>query len=245
MNKLLERLAGDIRRVLGDEALGVYLHGSLALDDFNPARSDIDFVAATRRRLASEKLAELAEMHRAIAAGGNPWAQRLEGSYIPARPLRRHDPADADFPALRCDGSFDVDTHGSDWIIQRWVLRERGVCLFGPPPVTLVDPVSAQDLHQAAAGILREWWQPMLTHHYRLPEREYQAYAVLTMCRSLYTLEINAVASKTAAAQWALTHLASRWHGLIERALAYPHGEQADAFEQTLEFIGYTVTNLE
>jgi len=241
LNRLLDRLLAEQQAVLSRAMLGLYLHGSLALGAFNPFRSDIDFVVATDGRLAGETQAALAAMHARLRAEGIPWADHLEGSYIPVAALRRYDPDDADFPALRVDGSFAVDIHGSDWIIQRWVLREKGVALFGPSPATLIDPVSADALRRAAAGILREWWQPMLSEHYRLHEREYQAYAVLTMCRSLYTLTTGAIAAKSTAAQWALENIAPRWHASIERALAYPYGEQPDAFDETLALIAYTV----
>lgn len=36
----------------------------------------------------------------------------------------------------------------------RWVLREKGVRLLGPPPATLVDPVSAEDLRREMTEIL-------------------------------------------------------------------------------------------
>jgi hypothetical protein len=50
--------------------------------------------------------------------------------------------------------------------------------------------------------------------------RGYQTYAVLTMCRMLYTLEAGQVISKPAAARWASQTLDSQWTSLIDRALA-------------------------
>lgn len=59
----------------------------------------------------------------------------------------------------------------SNWIIQRYTLRENGVVLAGPPPHTLIDPVQPNDIRQAVRGILRDWWQPMLSERNRLAAR--------------------------------------------------------------------------
>lgn len=43
---------------------GLYLYGSVALDDFRPGQSDIDFVALIGGRLDGEALASLETLHR-------------------------------------------------------------------------------------------------------------------------------------------------------------------------------------
>ena len=45
VNVFLNLLLSNIQSILGDHFIGLYLGGSLALGDFNPQRSDIDFVA--------------------------------------------------------------------------------------------------------------------------------------------------------------------------------------------------------
>ena len=46
-----------------------------------------------------------------------------------------------------------------------------------------------------------------------------QRYAVTTLCRMLYTLDIGAVTSKPAALEWATRALPSPWHDLIQQVL--------------------------
>jgi predicted nucleotidyltransferase len=241
INRLLYRLLHDVRAALPQQFVGLYVHGSVASGTFEPRRSDIDFLVVTGSDLPETTLTALAAMHAALTASGLPWADVLEGSYIPAAALRRYDPAHADHPALRADGSFAVDHHASDWIIQRHVIRETGIALAGPLPTRLIDPVSPDALRQAARGILREWWLPQLTDHSRLISSEYQAYAILTMCRSLYTLREGAVIPKPQAAQWAQAVLGPPWAALIERALRWGHGDALDALDATLELIRYTL----
>jgi hypothetical protein len=85
-------------------------------------------------------------------------------------------------------------------------------------------------------GFLREWWAPMLQDpDPRLHGGEYQAYAVLTMCRALYTLRHGDVVSKTAAARWAQEALGQPWEGLIERALAWRRDELSSGESSVLD----------
>jgi hypothetical protein len=221
--------------------IGVYLHGSLAAGGFEPGRSDVDVLAVTKAELGPQGLAALQAAHARLQASGSSWVTRLEVSYIPRDALRRYDPSHAVHPALRMDGSFDFDRHGSDWVLQRHVIRERGKALVGPDPKTLIDPISPEQIRWAARETLREWWAPQLTDHSRLRSDEYQAYAVLTMCRALYTLHHADVAPKAVAARWAQQTLGERWAALIARAQAWRHGDVLDALEETLSLIRHTL----
>jgi hypothetical protein len=241
INALLAEVIGGARAILGEDLIGFYLHGSLASGDFSLYRSDIDFIALTTGPLNNEQIAALAAMHAKIYDSGMPWAENLEGSYIPRDALRRRDPDNSAFPALRVDGSFDVDDHGADWIIQRWVLREHGVVVFGPPLHDLIDPISPDDLRESAEDTLQAWWAPKLTDPSYLYDAEYQVYAVLTMCRALYTLEWGEVTSKPAAARWAQMGPAARWRGLIASALAWERGEPFERLNEVLGFIRFVV----
>ena len=216
VNVVLGRLLAGVQRVLEQRFVGLYVFGSVAESTFDPQRSDIDFLVATDGQLPDEMHPALAAMHARITASDLVLADRLEGSYIPQAALRRYDPDNARHPALRMDGSFDVDHHGSDWIIQRHVIREGSMVMAGPDARTLIDPVSPVQLRWAAQATLREWWAPQLGDHSRLLSSEYQAYAVLTMCRALYTIQSGTVTSKPLAARWAQERLDDRWSPLIE-----------------------------
>ena len=133
VNHLLRQLEVEIRSTLGGHFIGMYLYGSLALGDFNPQTSDIDFIVVTDQELPNELLQALQAMHTRIAAGPSHWANELEGSYIPQGALRRYDPDSACHPHIdRGSGRLEVEQHDSDWVVQRYSLREYGVTLAGP-----------------------------------------------------------------------------------------------------------------
>jgi hypothetical protein len=245
VNAVLEMLLKEAQAVLGDQFVGLYVHGSLASGGFDPQRSDIDFVAVTAGELPDETLTALAEMHARISASGLEWARKLEGPCIPRHGLRRYDPARARYPWLGEDGHLSVEQLGSDWVIQLHVLREHGIAVAGPDPQTLIDPIQPDDLRRAQQATLHEWWQPQLDDPSRLRSRRYQAYSVLTMCRALYMLEHGTVVTKAVAAQWAQETLGQCWAMLIERALAWPRGPQPDQMNETLDLIRHTLQRSE
>ena len=245
VNAVLERLLAEVQGVLGAQFVGLYVHGSLASGGFDPQRSDIDFLVVTTDELSNDVLQALQAMYARLRNSGLTWATRLEGCCIPRDALRRYDPTRARHPWLGDDGHFAVEQLGSDWVIQMHVLREQGLVLAGPDPQTLIDPTGPDDLRHAQRATLREWWQPQLEDYTRLRSRRYQAYAVLTMCRALYTLEHGTVVTKDEAARWAQDTLGERWTALIERALAWPRGAQADQLEATVELIRYTLQHSE
>ncbi len=162
VDEILVVLLSAVQKVLGDQFVGMYLYGSLSSGDFDPRRSDIDFLVVTRAELPDETIDNLAAMHRQIAGKSSKWAKKLEGSYIPRSALRRYDPANSRHPTIGVDWEFGVNPHGSDWIIQRHIIREQGVVLTGPSPKELIDPVSAEEIVRAVRETLQGWWSHQL-----------------------------------------------------------------------------------
>ncbi len=246
VNATLQELLSGAHAALGDEFVGLYLYGSLASGDFDPATSDIDFVVVTAGALPAERVAALEALHQRLWAEdkrlpGSCCAAHLEGAYVPRAALRRYDPAAAPVPTVN-EGRFYLGGFGSDWIIQRHVLREYGVVLAGPPPASLIDPVTPDDLRHAVAGSLRGWWERVvLADPAFLLRPEYQPYAVLTMCRARYAIARGAIVSKPAAARWASAALPERWHTLIQQAAAWQPGNVIGRVEEVQALIRETV----
>jgi hypothetical protein len=99
----------------------------------------------------------------------------------------------------------------------RWVLREAGVTLAGPPAATLVAPVTAADLRREAV-----WMLAAYAEWARVPggmSAWKQSYLVVSVSRILYTLEKGEVASKRRSGEWAMAALAPEWRGLVRAAL--------------------------
>lgn len=245
VNALLSELLEGVRSILGQQFVGMMLYGSLAAGDFDAA-SDVDVLVVTADEVSSEAFAALAVMHARMAQGDSPWAIQLEILYIPAAALRRHDPKHATHPRLdRGRGErLHWMQHDVDWIVQRFALLESGLVVAGPPPASLIEPVSVDDLRAAMRPLLERRERSLRDHPDDLSFRGYQSYVVLTVCRMLYTLAHGTVVSKPTAARWALRTLDERWRKLIERAIEGRHGGELvpEDVGRTMAFVQQAIT---
>jgi len=246
VNKMLQLLLSEVQEVLGEQFVGMYLFGSLSSGDFHTDASDIDYLAVTTDMLPETTIADLEAMHYRIWNTGLEWAGKLEGSYIPQGHLRRYEKSGIAYPSVN-ESRFFVAPHGSDWIIQRHIIREHGIVLAGPDPKILINPISPGDIRRAVRGFLREWWFPLLDDPSWLRNHgsEYHAYAILTMCRSLPALEHGTIISKPSAARSDQQKLSGKWPQVIEQSLATRMGARNfDLYDEALELIQYTKDRL-
>ena len=240
VNDALALLLSEARAILGAEFVGLYLYGSLSLGDFTPGSSDIDFLLVTREALSPPVQEALAALHARLAVSESPYARKLEGWYFPRAALRRDDPA-VRVPTIGADWPFGLGKPSAVWIIERWIVRERGITVVGPPPDTLIEPVSSEALRAAVRALLHDFWVRQLDGPDWLRPRDYQAFAILTMCRALHTLATGTIVSKPAAATWATAHLDPRWSPLIARALRWRHDTGPGEMDEMLAFVRWTV----
>jgi hypothetical protein len=248
VNEILRILLTHAKDILQDQFVGMYLYGSLSCGDFNPETSDIDFLFITENKLSSQTVTQLEAMHKSSWANSHKRAGKLEGAYVPKELIRRHDPGGAPCPTIN-EGKFYLDSLGSDWIIQRHVVREYGVVIEGPEPKILIDFVSPDELRGAVMGVLHDWWFPMLEDPSWLKDnhRGYHSFAILSMCRALHALEHGTIVSKPVAARWAKQNLDQCWSSVIDLALLAqkPHPAKFDLLQDALALIQHTkeITN--
>ncbi len=239
VNVVLELLLKNIKHILKNQFVGMYLYGSLASGDFDVDTSDIDFVVVTTGPISSDTFLALKALHENLLTHDLKWVEKLEGSYISKFAFRRYDVQNKTaWPTLN-EKVFYLAPHEPHWIIQRHIVREQGIIIEGPNPKTLIEPVHPDDLRSAVTRYLYEWWQPMLTDSSRLQSSEYQAYAILSMCRTLYTLHFGEVVSKPVAARWVQKE--ERWRDIIEQSLNWREGKELKLVDEARDLIAYTV----
>jgi predicted nucleotidyltransferase len=236
---ILVALVAGIQPALDDNLIGIYLRGSLATADFIDT-SDVDFLVATERPLSEAESSALIALHERLAALPNKYANRLEGAYIDRAALRRFAPGQR-FLTVECERPLRWKVHETSWLIERCGLRESGIALLGPDPRTLIDPISAEELRDAARQRVREWatWAAEPHDPEWLPPRSHQAYVVETMCRAQYTLAYGELVSKRKATHWAASTVPEPWRGLVEKAVAMRADDTPDetTVESVLRFV--------
>jgi hypothetical protein len=234
----LGRLRNAIIGTLEDELIGIYVEGSIALGAYEAGASDIDVIVATRSTITSAQFDALARMHAGLADAAA--SIRTDVAYFPPSAIRRYDPSDAWHPGVDA-GRFGRHRFKWDTVFGLYVVREHGIVLNGPDPRTLIDAIPPGELRDATRKVLAADWIPNLTNEEWLRYRHRQAFAVLTMCRALHTLDSGKLTSKPEAAAWAVANIHPEWHAQVERALAWRFDRSPDDTADTLAFMRWTM----
>lgn len=257
LNSVLDHFVVGVQAVLSGNFCGAYLQGSFAVGDAD-VHSDVDFIVVTQDEVSDGQQAALQAMHARIYQLDTPWAQHLEGSYIPKTRLRRVDPTRVRYFYLDNGATeFTWDNHCNTAVV-RWSVREHGIVLAGPDPKTLIEPVIADQLRAEVREAMSEWAASVYRSEERFEvagevrpgmSRWKQALLVLSFCRILHTLQSGIVTSKRQAGEWALAALGPEWKSLIQQALderpdpwkRVHQPADAEPIEQTLAFVEYAL----
>jgi Nucleotidyltransferase domain len=147
---LLDRFTADVGRVL--PLVGLWAHGSLALGDFQPGRSDLDLVALVGAEVTDGQKHELRRMHEALQAQ-MPLADKVHCAYVVRSEL-----ADAGQSHVTWAHGELLDRTVSP--VSRRELHQGGLCLLGPAPAVVVPAVTDQELADYIRADLRDFWYP-------------------------------------------------------------------------------------
>jgi hypothetical protein len=217
LDHVMCEVADHAADVLGDDLVGVYIEGSFALGA-GDLYSDVDFIVVMQAPLDHGREDRLRVFHRQLPSRPEHWAQHVEGSYALFDDVV--DRAGTGREWLFVDhGQRDMtwDIHGND-MVHRWVLREHGIIVSGPPPADFVARVEPADLQREAQAELAGLPQSLLDW-LDFDIAWAQRYLVINYCRVLFTLVTGRVSSKPAALRWAAATLDSAWHPLIRQTL--------------------------
>ncbi|HEY7021687.1 MAG TPA: aminoglycoside adenylyltransferase domain-containing protein [Ktedonobacterales bacterium] len=244
VNAVLTQLSDGLTALLGGQLLGLYLTGSLTYGDFDPGRSDIDFLAVLSDELSGNQLDAVTALHERIGAAIPHWAKRLEGSYITKEMIETKARPDKARPYVNA-GEIHHYPYGNEWTINLYALQECGVALMGPAPQALFPHVSIEDVRAASRQDLIEEWLPKLDDPDAFQQAGYdsdhlKAYAVLTMCRVLHRAKHDGAASKRVASRWVKETYGEPWRSLVEQAEFWQHGKEMSTDRELKDLIAFT-----
>jgi hypothetical protein len=183
---LLERFTASAADVIPLVAL--WAHGSLALGDFQPGRSDLDLVALVATDITGAQREQLQRMHEALI-GDEELADKLHCSYVVRGQL-----ADAG----RCHVTWAMGELFDRPVspISRRELRQGGLCLYGPEPAALVPAITDQELTGYVRAHLRDYWYPKTDKPQLWLRDIWVDLGLLTLARASVTLRDGRLISK-------------------------------------------------
>lgn len=238
INAVLREWVEGLKRLLGQEIVGLYLSGSLAYGDFVPERSDIDLQAVVQNPLSEDELRSVEQLHREIEGGCPQWAGRIECSYVPLELMCELTPPATPRPWWGLGTFYAKAPAGNEWVINHYLLSKHGIALAGPQFNELIPPVDINSVRRASAKDLFQEWIPKIDDAEWLSNSHYQSYLVLNLCRILRTVIRGEPGSKRAAGQWAKATYA-QWKSLIEEAERWAYGGQMQRQADAVAFLRF------
>lgn len=217
LDELLVGFTGSVREILGGDFVGAYVQGSFALGA-GDRHSDCDFTIVTAVLPSGPAEAALRRLHRQIFMRSGRWTKQLDGSYADAATLRTGDGVGVKW--LYCSrGSRQLvwDDH-CNTLGTRWILRNHGIVVDGPPITDLVDPLDPDAMRAGIRKTLIEL-RPGLSGWADYGIAWMQRFTVAAYCRALYTLCTGAVTSKRGAMEWARENLDPAWRPLLTQVI--------------------------
>jgi len=233
--ELMERIVAEYRGILGENLLGVYVHGSIAFGCFHPEKSDIDFLIVTetapdpfRKERMIRLLLELSPFAPQKGFEMSLVLRENCRNFVHPTPYQLHYSA-----AWR--EAYERDMIGTlqrlqgvdpDLAAHFTVTRAVGIALAGPEPQEMFADVPWEAYWDSIHGDVENAETDVL---------ENPVYVVLNLCRVLAAKREGAVLSKAQGGRWALANLPQQWHEPVECALrAYEKGTECICSDEAL-----------
>ncbi len=213
---------------------GVYLTGSLAMDDFHPAKSDIDFLVLCTALPDGEFLAQLEQIHKEHRRRFP--APALSGVYLTRDALHAPRPEAARVLSWHDGrllyGPFEMAP------VSLAELRHCAITFFGPPAGSLPVGTDPYALNRFLHENINTYWTRWINRHASWLGRRtllvlfprLTEWAVLGVARQLCTLQTGRIVSKTEAGYYCLEKLPPQFHPVLREAIAVRRDERTYPF---------------
>ena len=218
LDEITEAFVRESRDILGNDLVGVYLHGSAAMGCFNEKKSDIDLLVVAERELSDET--KLRYMDMVVGLNDEP-PKGIEMSVVRqvvCRPFIYPTPFELHFSVTHLDWyrknpvDYTEKMKGvdKDLAAHFTITLRRGKCLYGKAIPEVFEPVK------------REFYFDSIRNDVVDAENavsENPVYVILNLCRVLAYGQDGLILSKREGGEWGLANLPGEYHGLITSVL--------------------------
>lgn len=220
----LASLHEHYRVVLRENLRGIYVHGSIAMDCFNPSSSDLDVLIVVKDRLSLETKKQLGDVHLklskqfALAVELSVILQNVLENFVYPTPFEFHY-GDDHIETFR-NGTIDLTTPRTDpdlaahfVITKKYRIALHGISAQNTfpdvPPENYLDSIVKD----------AEWSYNNIMAGGDDGECRVPMYGVLNFCRVLAFIDDQQITSKRSGGEWALAHLPDAYKPVIQEAL--------------------------
>ena len=217
INRLINNIVKSYKNILCDNLVGMYLHGSLAMNCFNPNVSDIDFLVIVKDRIENDKMKSLIkvllDLSNVAPKKGFEMSVILENdvkNFKYPTPFLLHYSNYYKERYLKDSNYICRDGQDIDLAAHMNVIKERGILLYG------------ERIEDMFYNIPKEYYIKSIKSDILNSDKEIEnnpVYYILNLCRVLYFLTENKVSSKIEGGEWACLNIEEEYKGIVGEAL--------------------------
>ena len=219
-------MAGFMAKILKIEPPfvdGVYITGSLALNDFHRNKSDVDFIVICKTLPDKSVSNRLERIHAAISKQFDK--PDLNGCYIASDCISTDRPTQISALSYHAGklryGHFEMAP------VTLWELKYHAITLFGEKAENLHIGMIRADLHAFLHENINGYWKKWLHQHAAWFRKRlllllfprFTEWSILGVARQIYTLHTGRIASKTEAGLYCLDRLPLKFQSVVKQAL--------------------------
>lgn len=220
---ILTQLYTELKGISPDFLAGLFITGSVVLDDFHPDKSDIDFVAVCSRLNDPNLQSTLTEIHKQIefnhkiALNGVYITQdHLDVKYSHQNQIIRYQEGRVE------EVAFDMAP------IVLYELKTTGVSVHGRSIEELDIRIDIGEVRKFLFENINSYWNNWMEDHSSIFKKKLllilfprlTEWGVLGVARQFYTLKTGRIASKSSSGSFVLGHLSKQHHSIVREALS-------------------------
>lgn len=219
LKAITEKFVEQSKRILGDNLVGVYLHGSAVMGCFNEKTSDIDMLVVIHHDMTEEEKRRYMDM--VVELNTLAPTKGIEMSIIKksvCKPFMYPTPFELHFSVAHLewyksnpqDYVSKMNGTDKDLAAHITILYHRGLCLCG------------EEIHDVFEAVDEEAYFDSIRYDIENAKEdilESPVYVTLNLCRVLAFKKEKQILSKQEGGTWGLTHVPENYRTLIRQAL--------------------------
>lgn len=219
LNNLLKNFVERNQKILGENLVGIYLHGSAVMACFNEKRSDVDLLVVVNTEISDDVKRQYMDM--VVELNALAPSKGIELSIVRkevCKPFIYPTPFELHFSIAHLEWyrtnpeDYVAKMNGTDKDLAAHftIIYHRGKCLFGEEINNIFENVSQEAYFDSIWNDIESAEEDIM---------ENSAYIILNLCRVLAYKKEELILSKQEGGKWGLDNIPEKYNNLIRQAL--------------------------
>lgn len=217
--QIVESFVRESERIIGDNLVGIYLHGSAVMGCYNPDKSDLDFLVVVKESMMDD--VKRTYMDMVVGLNAQTPGKGIEMSIVKKEvcdPFIYPTRFELHFSQMHIKWYNDnpddyirkMNGTDKDLAAHFTVIKARGKCLCGLPVNEVFGEVLEQNYMDSLWNDIEEATEEITDN---------TMYLTLNLARVCAWVKEKKVLSKKEGGEWGLKNLPDKYHSLLQEAL--------------------------